>query len=259
VAVADGEISETDVSAPRGGVYVYAIARAGALRAIRTDGVGGAPVDVREEGPLAAVISVLPASTLRVKRHDLQRHLRVIEEAFGETTVLPCPFGTVVASEAELVEAVLAGRRDTLLDALGRLDEKVQLNVKAVYDEDVLLREIVDADPEIARLRERTRRLGDAGYYERVRLGELVAAAVSAHRARDADRLLVTLAQAAADVVAETDDGAALKASFLVARGELDRFDALLEQIALAERPLLRFDVIGPLPPTAFASAYAEG
>ena len=52
-------------------------------------------------------------------------------------------------------------------------------------------------------------------------------------------------------------EGAALKASFLVDRKRLARFDDALEKIAASAQPLLRFDVIGPLPPTAFASTEA--
>jgi TPP-dependent pyruvate/acetoin dehydrogenase alpha subunit len=44
----------------------------------------------------------------------------------------------------------------------------------------------------------------------------------------------------------------------LVARTRLEAFDKALEDSAAAEQPKLRFDVIGPLPPTAFASAVVE-
>jgi hypothetical protein len=43
-----------------------------------------------------------------------------------------------------------------------------------------------------------------------------------------------------------------------VARKSLRRFEKTLESVARAEQPLLRFEAIGPLPPTAFASAYAS-
>ena len=70
-------------------------------------------------------------------------------------------------------------RHDELLGLLRRLDGYAQLNVRVSYDEDVVLQEIVEADPTIAQLREQTRELGDAGYHLRIRLGELVAAALA--------------------------------------------------------------------------------
>jgi hypothetical protein len=213
-------------------------------------------VEIVEGDGVAALVSDLPTSELRVRRRDLRAHLDVIEEAFGRTTILPCRFGTVVDSRADVRGGVLDARRDELLHGLAQLDGRVQLNVKATYDEDVLLAGIVAADPEVARLREATRTLGDAGYYERLRLGERVAAAVAAKRDEDAARVVDALTAEAEDVVLDKPPpDAALKASFLVERTRLERFDAALEQTAAAEQPALRFDVIGPLPPTAFAEA----
>ena len=170
--------------------------------------------------------------------------------------MLPCPFGTVVETEAAVENNVLGARESELVARLESLRGKVQLNVKAVYDEEALLRDIVDSEPEVARLRERTRELGDAGYYDRIRLGELVAGAAAGRRAEDEARLLEELGEVAADsVVEEAPEGVALKASFLVDRKGLDRFESRLERTARREQPLLRFEAIGPLPPTAFANA----
>jgi hypothetical protein len=241
------------VAATSTGVYVYGIVRADELPAVSAEGVAGMQVELIEHDGLAAVASRLPAE-FKVKRRDLNRHLQVLEEAFGETTVVPCPFGTVMVSDADVETALLSDRRRELEAALKRLDGMVQLNVKAVYDEAELLRELVAGHPEVARLRESTARLGDAAYYERVRLGELVAGLVEDRRRADADRLVSALAEAAADIryddVGELD---ALKASFLVNRKDLGRFDARLEEVAPALQPVARIEVIGPLPPTAFA------
>jgi hypothetical protein len=247
------------MSPSAGGVYVYGVVRGGVVPPVNAEGVGGAPVEVVEHAGLAALVSRLKTRDLRVKRKDLQRHLQVLEEAFAATTILPCPFGTVVKSTEDVADELLDARHDDLVAALDRLEGSVQMNVKAVYDEEALLRNIVQRDPEIAQLRESTRELGDAGYYERLRLGEIVAAAISEQRERDSDRLVTTLATPAIDVVLEApDDASALKASFLVEKNELRRFDERLDAIARSEQPLLRFEVIGPLPPTAFAAAYAD-
>jgi hypothetical protein len=243
-------------SAGTDATYVYGVVRNGTLREIRAEGVGGARVELLESEGLAALVSAVPDEEFRVKRRDLHRHLEVLEEAFAKTTVLPCPFATVVASGDELEQGLLAERREELLSAIDHLDGKVQLNVKAVYAEEDLLREIVANDREVAELRETTKRLGRAGYYAQLDLGERVAAAVADRRARDTNRLLGELEQAAADVVVEEPHDAALKASFLVPRKQLKKFDQAIERIARREQPLLQFEVIGPLPPTSFADAY---
>lgn len=238
------------------GAYVYGVVRSGLLDSIGAEGISGLPVEIVEGDGLAALVTDLQADELRVRRRDLQRHLDVIEEAFATTTILPCRFGTLAASRAGVREDLLDGRRDELLNGLAHLDGRVQLNVKATYDEELVLSAIVADDPEVARLREATRRLGEAGHYERLRLGERVAAAVAARREDDAARLIDALSADVEDVVVDQPPpDAALKASFLVQRDRLKRFDAALEKTAAAEQPALRFDVIGPLPPTAFAEA----
>jgi hypothetical protein len=242
-------------SATSTGVYVYGVVRAEELPAVSADGVGEARVELLEHDGLAAIVSRLPGE-FRVKRRDLNRHLGVLEEAFTEATVVPCAFGTVLASDADVEEALLSERRKELEQALARLDGKVQHNVKASYDEEELLRELVAESPELARLREESRRLGDAGYYQRVRVGELVAELLERRRRQDASDILSALSAVGEEVVVD-DPGEydALKASFLVARKKLDRFDAKLEDVARELQPRLRIEVIGPLPPTAFASA----
>jgi hypothetical protein len=174
--------------------------------------------------------------------------------------VVPCAFGAVLPSEAVVTTELLAGRRDELVEMLARLEGHAQLNVKASYDEDAVLREIVATEPEIARLQERTRALGDAAYYDSIRLGELVAAALEIRRARDAGRILERLAPIAAEVLVEDPDGdVALKASLLVARARLKQFDAGLDGLANELAPSLRFESFGPLPATAFATLDERG
>src|SRR5919198_1967440 len=237
------------------GLYVYGVVRAEELPAVGAEGVAGRPVELLERGQLAALVSRLPAGDLRVKRKDLHRHLRVLEEVFAETTIVPCPFGTVLASEEDIEAELLIGRRDDLLAALGALDGRVQLNVKAVYDEEDLLRALVRTNPELARLRAEA-----AGYAQQVRLGEIVASLVIERRDADVARLVEALTPLADAVAVEDPAGeyVALKASFLVARENVERFDAQLERLARSEHPVIRLEVIGPLPPTAFAEAAAK-
>jgi Gas vesicle synthesis protein GvpL/GvpF len=204
------------------------------------------------------VTSELKEERLRVRRRDLLSHLRVLETVFAEATLVPCAFGMVLPSREAVETDLLTARRSELLALLERLDGRVQLNVSAVYNEEAVLREIVQNEPEIARQRAQSRALGDAGHFASIRLGELVAAALDARRAADTGRLLDRLAAESDDVVVEpAGDTTVLKASFLVPRDRRERFDAVLDALAAAEAPRLSFEVIGPLPPTAFASLEA--
>ena len=118
------------------------------------------------------------------------------------------------------------------------------------------------SDARIARLRERAKGLGDAAYYENIRLGELIAEHLSARRGNDAQRIFARLAPLATEVVGDEDESPALlvlKASFLVERKRLDSFDEELEALAKQDAPVMRYEAVGPLPPTAFVSLGREG
>jgi hypothetical protein len=207
---------------------------------------------------LAAIVSRLPERRMRVRRRDLMRHLRTLEAAFESGTVVPCSFGTVLQSETAVESELLVSRREELMRLLNRLEGRVQMNVKAVYDEEEILREVVAADSAIAALRQRTRERGDAAYYENVRLGELVSTALAQRRAQDEELVLGRLLAEADDAVSEqAGEMHVLKASFLVSRERLERFDDALDALAASEAPRLRFESFGPLPPTAFASLEA--
>jgi gas vesicle protein GvpL/GvpF len=244
---------------PTTATYVYGVVRTGSIASVSAEGVSGAPVTLIDGDGVAALASDLPTARLRIRRKDLRRHLDVIEEAFGTTTILPCRFGTVLDSHDSVRTDLLTDSRDHLLRGLAHLDDRVQLNVKAAYDQKLLLRDVVAQSPEIARLRDGIRELGAAAYAGQLQLGELVAAAVAEQRDADAARILVALNHHTDDVaIDEPPQESALKASFLVARDRLEDFDRALEDVAAAEQPKLHIDVIGPLPPTAFASAAME-
>jgi Gas vesicle synthesis protein GvpL/GvpF len=245
-----------------GPIYVYGVVSTTPSLTLPEDGVTNAATRVVESDGLAAVVSTVPGERLRVRRRDLDAHLHAVEQLFEQTTVLPCRFGTVLDSEEDVRRHLLEARRDELQGLLQGLDGRVQMNVKAEYDEPEVLREIVASNPSIARLRERAKGLGDAAYYENIRLGELITEQLSRRRGDDAERIYARLASLATDIVSDEDDAPALlvlKASFLVERKRLDRFDKELEALAKQDAPTMRYEAFGPLPPTAFVSLGREG
>jgi hypothetical protein len=240
---------------PTAAAYVYGVVAAHAIPPIERRGVADGAVHAVAHGGVAALVSALPPGELRIRRRDLTSHLRVLEDAFAEGTVVPCAFGMVLASEDAVRHELLEPRRDDLLALLERLDGHAQLNVRVAYDEDVVLQEIVAADPTIAQLREQTRGISEeAGYSLRMQLGELVAAALGSARERDGEAILERLASKAADVAVDDPRDDVLKASFLVAPENTEAFDREIERVAEEQAPRLQIEVVGPLPPSAFAT-----
>jgi hypothetical protein len=164
-------------------------------------------------------------------------------------------FGVVMDGSDDVRRQLLERHGEDLRNQLNDLAGKVEFNVRAVYEEDVVLREVVSEDSEIARLREAVRgRSEDGTYYERIRLGELVAQAVERRRERDAQAIIDLLAPAslAVDVGAPAHERVVVTASFLVERDHLDAFDELLEAVARDQFGRIRFKLTGPRAPHSF-------
>jgi Gas vesicle synthesis protein GvpL/GvpF len=236
-------------------VYVYGVLAESDRGAVSEAGVAGSSVRTIACAGVAALVSDLSTGTIAAAK-EVRAHWRVLDEAAKAATVLPVRFGTVM-TEPAVRDDLLAPNADGLSGLLDRLAGQVQLSIKGEYDQDALLRDIVGRSRAIAALRERVRALPDAaGYYERIRLGELVAAAVAAQRDHDQALALDRLQDHAVQSRAEEPRGAdgAFDLAFLVRREQVDGFSQAVGALRadLGERIRLRY--VGPLPPYSFAA-----
>jgi Gas vesicle synthesis protein GvpL/GvpF len=237
-------------------VYLYGIARAAETTEVQAPGVGEDKKGVRRivHGELAALVSDVEPGPL-VAARGLRAHWRVLEEAASKATVLPVRFGTVMENENAVVERFLAPRHDHLVAQLAGLSGKVQLSVKAFYDEERLMKGVVQGSPAVAQLRQRVRgRPKAATYYDRIELGELVAGEVERARERDSALVFERLEPLAVAVRREppgTPD-AAVNAAFLVERPRVDEFSEAVARLADEVEGRMRLRYVGPLPPYSF-------
>src|SRR6185437_12134044 len=108
--------------------------------------------------------------------------------------VLPMRFGVVMEDTDEVRDRLLDEHGPELRAQLTEMEGKVEIRIRAAYDQESLLREVLRERPEIATLRSSVAgRPQDASYYERIQLGELVAAAVERHREIDAHAIIDAL------------------------------------------------------------------
>jgi hypothetical protein len=244
------------------GVYVYGAVRADELAGLDLAGVAGedgGPVATIERGGVAALVSQLDDETLEAAS-ALRTHWKVLEEVSAAATVAPVRFGTVLADESAVVEDFLEPEGERLAALLAGLAGKVQLSVRAFYDEDRLLAGIVEGSPEIAQLRERVKgQPGAAAYYDQIRLGELVSAEVEAARAGDTQLVLERLGPLAVDVITEAPatEEMAVNAAFLVESDRVEEFSNAVGGLAEEVGDRLRIRFVGPMPAYSFADAGA--
>jgi hypothetical protein len=238
-------------------VYVYGVLSAADSSIDGLTGVEDAPVRAVVHGGLAALVSDLEGDELAAAR-EVRAHWRVLDQVTPRVTVVPVRFGTVMESERAVCERLLEPDAERVAGVLAELAGRVQLSVKGDYDEELLLRGVVSASPEIAALRERVRALPDAaGYYDRIRLGELVAAEISDRRDADAQLVFDRLAPLAVATRAEEAAGAngAFNIAFLVERGRVEAFSKAVVELGDELGAWIQMRYLGPLPPYSFADA----
>lgn len=224
-------------------------------------GLGGEPLELVADAGLAALVSSVSATGLVVGREALETHARVLEAVHAEATVLPMRFGVVMADRAHVVSDLLEPHRESLRDQLASFEGTVELKLRATYEEQPVLEEIVREDQDIARLRDSLKgRSPDATYYGQIRLGELVAQALQRKRDGDAAEVLDRLEPLAlaSEVAEPPDERVVLVASFLVARARMGEFDAAVDRVGQAQRGRMRFVYTGPLPPHSFVTLSQE-
>jgi Gas vesicle synthesis protein GvpL/GvpF len=245
-------------------VYVYGVVRGGEAVEITTEGIEGAGRArlLRHDGMAALVADVSP-DPIPTTRGNLNAHTEVLAEGARQTTVLPMRFGVVFPDERRIVDEFLGPSGGELASLLDRFEGMVEATLRGVFeDEDARLREVVEQEPEIARLRDQVREVPeDAGYYARIRLGELVASALEARRAAEERRILDRLQPFAHAVDRDTElpERVVVKAAFLVERPKLQAFDREVDALARELAGRIRFSYAGPLALHSFVDLTPRG
>jgi hypothetical protein len=240
-----------------GAVYVYGVLPAEEQRQVSEKGVEGAEVRTVEHAGVAALVSPVRGSAL-VAAREVRAHWTVLGEAVKRATILPVRFGTVLESDDAVRERLLGANAERLSALLRDVAGCVQLTVKGEYVEDRLMRDVVRGSPAIAALRERLEGVPDqAGYYERIRLGELVADEVARRREDDTRHALERLEPLAVAARAEqaTQPNAAFNLAFLVRRDRESAFTKGVSELGEDLEGRIEIRYVGPLPPYSFADA----
>ena len=241
------------------GWFVYALVDAGVDLPGDLTGLDGEPVEAVECGRVAAVVSQYRIERPTGRAADLLAFHEVVDRLAHELdAVVPVRFGSVLPDRESIVEELLAPDEPWFVELADRVRGRVQLTVQALYDQDAVLREVVESDPEIARLRSLTRDLPDeVATGERVRLGELVAAAVDHRREVDAGALLDEVLPFVEGYVLRPVSGLerVLDVALLVDPARRDELETRLERLAEEVHDRMRLRLVGP---TA-AYDFAEG
>lgn len=241
-------------------VYVYGVVGATATVTGGT-GIDARPLRLVTADRVAAIVSDVAGTAPAFGRDALLAHSDALEAVLAGATVLPMRFGVVMDDDAAVREQLLDAHRELLLAQLQRLSGRVELTLRATYEETPLLREILAEEPHIRNMHAATRGAGGGSYLDRMRLGEMIAGAVEVRRSRDAQEIMALLTPLAEDyqLAPPRHERMALNASFLIPREAVARFDAAVDDVGRRQRDRMRLRYTGPLPPHSFVSLEQAG
>jgi Gas vesicle synthesis protein GvpL/GvpF len=243
------------------GKYLYCIIRGGDERTfdgVAAIGDSALPVYTVPYGALAAVVSDSPFERYEATRANLVSHERVIEAVMREQTPLPVRFGTI-ADPADAVADIqkLLDTRATEFDGLLReMDGRVEMGLKAFWRSDaIVFDQIVAEDAQIRALRDSLKRSpSGASQASRIRLGEMVKAALGRRRDAEAAKILAPLRSIAERVVENPVllDRMILNGAFLVRRDREAEFDRPVAELDRERGEQIRLMYVGPVAPYNF-------
>jgi hypothetical protein len=206
------------------------------------------------DGPLVGLVTETADEEALPTRANLLHHTQVLEHATEHSTVLPMRFGVVVPDAEALIADFLTPERETLLATLDRLEGHVELRLRGTYDEAQVIRVVLDEDPHAARLR------GRGGTDAKMELGERIVAGIERRRDRDAAVVEAALrphatASTAAPVTQPLD---AFSNSYLVSGADRDGFEAAVDALGDRLAPVVKLELVGPVPPFSFADGTGD-
>jgi hypothetical protein len=235
--------------------YVYGLVRADAVLPDGLTGLGpSGRVSTIAHGRVAAVVSDVPLDRPLGVRGDLVAHETVLDSLAAEGAVVPMRFPAVVEEHA-VVDELLAPNEDHFVALLDDLEGRAQFTLTGRYEQDAVLREVLEGDEEIRALREKVRELPeDASYYDRVRLGELIVGELERRREVEGtdivDRLAPLAVATASNQLGTPED--VVNAAFLVERDRQEEFENAVEGIGEELVGRVRLRLLGPVAPYDF-------
>jgi hypothetical protein len=244
------------------GSYLYCVTRsqpfAGNGSRLQVEGIAGQPArTVLSETGLAAIVSDSLQDEYDITPENVTAHERVIEAVMQQADVLPASFGTVASSDQEVLDQLLTRESGELLRQLEWVENRVEMGVKALWEQGTLFSEIAAEDSAIQELRDQIVGTSPEETYDlRLQLGELTDAAIQLKREQDAAAILDALSPLAVDsrINDIITDMMIVNASFLVERNQVQIFTDKVNALQQASSDRMTIRLAGPLPPYNFVS-----
>jgi len=246
---------------PSEGKYIYCIIDSREEIEFGPSGIGGRGDRVHSVPfeDIAAVVSDSPVVKYSISRENTMTHMKVMEMAMKDYTILPVKFGTIAVgnnsrSPGERIKfEILKARHKELKDLLSRMYNKTELGLKAIWTNmETIFQEIVDENREIRMLKKRLVSRNPAQTHsQRTNLGEMVKKSLETKKAKEETEILKPLKCVYYDIRHNEvfGDSMVTNSAFLIDKSRVKESDQLVKKLESTYDCRTKFKYVGPVPP----------
>ena len=241
------------------GKYIYCIiASGGVSEKFSSIGIGDRGDEVYSVcyEDIAAVVSNSPIVSYRTSRDNLMAHEKAIEEVMSNHIVLPVKFATIAENE-EKIRTILKNEYRKFKNMLGKINNKKELGLKAMFKDDVIYRDILEKRKDICELKAAIiDKAPEKTYHQRMKIGEMVESALKDEVSTCREDILEILSPLAVEVKVNPVFGEkmVINAAFLVENSSEEAFDIKVNDIDVKYGGKMKLKYVGNIPPFNFVN-----
>lgn len=186
---------------------------------------------------------------------ELISHQQTIEKIMSESPILPVKFGTILKNEEE-VKSVLEKGYFFLRNTLRKIEDKIELDLVCFWNEQKAAQMASRESQEVQNWQKRIAKKGKPTLEDKIALGKLVAQYLATKKEKLSSQILRMLKKEAVKNCphALADVNMVLNQAFLVQKENEERFNHALNIVDSQLADLVKFRLVGPLPPYSFAT-----
>lgn len=241
------------------GYYIYGIISTRQEQEFGPIGMGerGDLVHTVHYQELTAIVSASPIIKYAVTRANSMAHIKVLEMAMQNYTVLPVRFCTIAENREIIIEKVLQARHQEFVDLLAEMEGKIELGVRTRWtDLQAIFAEVVEENKDIKTIKEAllSEKNEQRKYAGKIKIGQLVQKALEEKKKREARELLEALKPLSLDHKENQiyGDMNIVSAAFLITREQEDAFDLKMQELEKNYGTRKQLKYIGPVVPYNF-------
>ncbi|MBU4466673.1 GvpL/GvpF family gas vesicle protein [Patescibacteria group bacterium] len=247
------------------GIYLYGITDKIEKKNFGPIGINEAKVEVIPCKDINALISETPI--INFDRFDKEKltkyvtiHQKVNEEVMRNYDVVPMAFGIIAPSKAEVLR-ILERAYLQFKTVLRKIAGKAEFAVQVWWNQEKLLEELVNVNPEIERLKQKAfSKVSILGMPIKLKLGKLIQQEIEAQKEAFIQDIQAHLKNSSHDFTSNKliEDDMLANFSFLIEKAREGELDKKMQELGKKYEEKLRFKYIGPMPAYSFVNINLE-